>query len=66
MTRKKNSKNQKRLCEIEDRKIEILMEIAKINDNYNEQVTRLNSEYTRLDKEYYELRSEMIRSKQKE
>ena len=47
---------QNRLREIEDRKIEILLEIANINDNYKKKVSWLNSEYARLDKEYYQLK----------
>jgi hypothetical protein len=54
---------QKRLKEIEDRKIEILLEIAVINDNYNKMVSQLDSEYTRLDKEYYNLKLELINTK---
>jgi hypothetical protein len=56
---------QERLKEIEDRKIEILLEITDINDNYNKKVSRLNSEYALLDKEYYHLKIELINSKQK-
>ena len=51
---------QERLKEIEDRKIEILFEIADINDNYNKMVSQLNSEYARLDEEYYYLKFELI------
>jgi hypothetical protein len=65
MTNKKNLKKQQRLREIEDRKIEILIEIANINDNYSEKVSRLNSEYAKLDKEYYHLKLELIKIKQK-
>ena len=57
---------QQRLREIEDRKIEILLEIANINDNYSEKVSRRNSEYTQLDKEYYQLQLELLEKKQKE
>lgn len=57
---------QQRLREIEDRKIEILLEIANINDNYSEKVSRRNSEYTQLDKEYYQLHLELLEKKQKE
>jgi hypothetical protein len=53
----------KRIQEIEDRKIEILMEIARINRNYDEQVSKLNSEYERLHKELYKLQMEMITKK---
>jgi hypothetical protein len=56
---------QKRLKEIEDRKIEILLKIADINDIYNKKVSRLNSEYACLDKEYYYLKIELINTKQK-
>jgi hypothetical protein len=41
----------KRLGEINDRKIEILLEFGLINKRIEE----LKSEYSRLDKEYYEL-----------
>jgi hypothetical protein len=41
----------KRLGEINDRKIEILLEFGLINKRIEE----LRSEYSRLDKEYYEL-----------
>jgi hypothetical protein len=63
MVNKENK--QERLSEIEDRKIEILLEISNINDNYNEKVSRLNSEYARLDKEYYNLQLELINKKTK-
>jgi hypothetical protein len=61
MTCKTKLKNQQRLREIEDRKIEILMEIAKVNDSYDIQITRLNSEYSQLHEEYYKLKIEAIR-----
>jgi hypothetical protein len=62
MTNKKNLKKQ-RLREIEDRKIEIILEIAKINNQHSENISRLNSEYTRLDKEQYDLKLEFIKKK---
>ncbi|UCH88926.1 MAG: hypothetical protein JSV49_11925 [Thermoplasmata archaeon] len=65
MTNKNNLEIQERLREIEDRKIEILLEIANINDNYNEMILQLNSEYAQLHKEYYQLQLEFIRKKQK-
>ena len=52
-----------RLEEIEDRKIEILLEIGKTNKRYNETITRLESEYGEIDEEHYRLRLEMIRVK---
>ena len=65
MTNKKNLKKQQRLRSIEDRKIEIILEIAEINENYSEKLSRLNSEYAQLDKEYYHLKLELIKTKQK-
>jgi hypothetical protein len=56
-------KNQQRMKEIEDRKIEILLEIASINDNYSDKVSQLSSEYAQLHKEYYYLQLELISKK---
>ena len=53
----------KRLTEIEDRKIQILMETGKTNERYNKTISRLNSEYKLLDEEYYILKFEVIGSK---
>lgn len=66
MTNKIKLEKQQRLREIEDRKIEILLEITNINDNYSEKESRPNSEYTQLDKEYYQLQLELLEKKQKE
>ncbi|UCH89124.1 MAG: hypothetical protein JSV49_00300 [Thermoplasmata archaeon] len=66
MTNNINLKKQKRLIEIEDRKIEIVMEIASINDLKNKKVLQLNSEYAKLHEEYYHLKLDLIREKQKE
>jgi hypothetical protein len=63
MTNKMKLKIQQRLREIEDRRIEILMKIACINDDYNEKVLQLNSEYSQLHEEYYQLQLELIRKK---
>ena len=60
MTNKIKSKYNERLNEIENRKIQILLEIASINKNYHENVSRLNSEYSVLHKEYYQLKMELI------
>jgi hypothetical protein len=49
-------KNRKRLGEIEDRKIEILLEIGRINNEFDEKLSGLYSEYERLDKEYYKIK----------
>jgi hypothetical protein len=64
MTNEMKLKIQQRLREFEDRKIEILLEIANINDNYSEKISRLNSEYMQLDKEYYNLKLDLLRKKQ--
>ncbi len=47
---------QRRLVEIEDRKIEILLEIGRVNERYRETVSRLESEYERLDVEHFRLK----------
>lgn len=49
-----------RLEEIEDRKIEILLEIGRTNERYDETVSRLNSEYQRLDAEQFRLRMALM------
>ena len=54
---------QQRLSELEDRRIEILMEIGEVNREYDERLTRLGSEYDRLTAEYYELRMDQMRGR---
>jgi hypothetical protein len=56
MANKTKTKKQIRLIEIEDRKIEIILEIASINDLKKEKVLQLNSEYALLNEEYYYLK----------
>jgi hypothetical protein len=63
MTNKMKLIIQQRLREIEDRRIEILMKIAYINDDYNERISQLNTEYAQLHEEYYQLQLELIRKK---
>ena len=63
MTDKESVIKHQRLRDIENRKIEILLEIANINDIYSEKVSQLNSEYVLLHKEYYRLQLELIRKK---
>ena len=58
-------KTQKRLREIEDRKINILLEIASIKDKNCTKISRLNSEFTQLHQEYYQLQIGLMRKKQK-
>jgi hypothetical protein len=51
---------ERRIKEIADRKIEILLETIKINECESEILLKLNFEYTQLDKEKYRLQLEMI------
>jgi len=60
MRSKIEMERKRRIQQIEDRKIEILMEIASINKKYDEQFSRLNSEYESLHKELYRLQMEML------
>jgi hypothetical protein len=53
----------RRMSEIEDRKVEILMETGEENARYSEKISRLNSEYERLDREYRDLLFRSIRGK---
>jgi len=64
MANKKNGKKHKRLREIEDRRIEILLEIGSIDDDKIDTILELNSEYARLHKEQYLLQVELIREKE--
>ncbi len=57
-------KRQQRLKEIEDRRIEILLEIPSVKDN-TERISELDYEYVHLGDEYYRLKFELIREKQK-
>lgn len=63
MVNKLQEDKQKRLKEIEDRKIEILVEIGKINKSYGEEISKLRSEYIQLDNEYYSLKLELMKEK---
>lgn len=51
---------QARLEAIEDRKIEILMEIAEVNRDYGSRISVLDEEYAELDLEHFRLRLERI------
>ena len=51
---------QARLEAIEDRKIEILMEIAEVNREYDSRVSALDEEYSELDREHFQLRLDRI------
>ena len=63
MTKNSFKARKKRLREIEDRKIEILMEIGETNKEYNEKISSLDSEYKKLDKEYFTLKLDLIKQK---
>ena len=52
-----------RLSNLEDRRIEILMEIGEVNREYGETMSLLESEYARLTEEYYELRMGQLMSR---
>lgn len=56
-----DAERRRRLRWIEDRKIEILMEVAAINRDYDERVSVLREEYMELDSEYFALRFERMR-----
>jgi hypothetical protein len=51
----------RRLSDIEDRKIEILMELGDINREYDLRSTALREEYVELDAEHYRLKLLRIR-----
>jgi hypothetical protein len=53
-----------RMVEIEDRKIEILLEIGRANKRYGKAVSRFESEYERLDVEHFRLKMEMMKEGQ--
>jgi hypothetical protein len=53
MTNDLYKNKRKRLREIEDRKIEILLEIEKINKCYSKEISNLRSEYRQLGMEQY-------------
>jgi hypothetical protein len=59
----KDNEKQMRLREIEDRKIEILLEVPRVKDN-TEMISELNYEYIQLGNEYYNLKSKLIKEKQ--
>jgi hypothetical protein len=63
MTNNLNKNKQKRIKEIEERKIEILLETEKINKRYGKKISKLRSEYSQLDKEQYYLRLDLIKKK---
>jgi len=64
MTKYKSESKPERLKKIEDRKIEILMEIGETNKTYSINISKLQTEYKKLDKEQYHLLVEQIRSNQ--
>jgi hypothetical protein len=64
LANKEDNEKHRRMREIEDRKIEIILEIPKVNDNI-EKMIQLNYEYAQLGGEYYNLKLEVIMAKQK-
>jgi hypothetical protein len=61
MTGGRHEDIRRRLREIEDRKVEILLEIAHVDGDDMGRLSELNSEFTELDEEQYRLRMELIR-----
>ena len=59
----KRAKMHERMREIEDRRIEILMEIARLNSDYDEMISRLNKEYEKLHEEHYLIHMNLIKMK---
>ena len=57
-------RTRERLGDIEDRKIEILLELGRTNDRFSETVSRLNSEYRQLDAEHYRLRLKLMKDRE--
>ena len=60
MTISSDADADRRLREIEDRKIEILMEIAQVNRAFDGRISRLREEYAELDSEHYLLKLQRI------
>ena len=65
MTKNSVKARQKRLRQIEDRKIEILMEIGETNKKFSKKILKLQTEYKKLNKEYYYLQLALIKQKSK-
>jgi hypothetical protein len=61
-----DQRTRERISEIEDRKIELLLETGRTNKRYSETISRLDSEYKRLDGEHYQLRFELMKARAKD
>lgn len=61
MTGGRHEDIRRRLKEIEDRKVEILLEIVHIDEDDLGRISELNSEFIELDEEQYRLKMELIR-----
>ena len=64
MVRKIDAAIRQRLREIEDRKIEILLETGKANRSYADRIIKLDTEYKQLDEERLRLFLELHRKKE--
>ena len=64
MVRNVDGAKRQRLREIEDRKIEILLETGKANRSYADMIIKLDSEYKQLDEERLRLFLELHRKKE--
>ena len=64
MVRNVDAAKRQRLREIEDRKIEILLQTGKANKSYADTIIKLDSEYRQLDEERLRLFLELHRKKE--
>ena len=64
MVKNDEEAKRQRLREIEDRKIEILLETGKANRSYADTIIKLDSEYKQLDEERLRLFLELHRKKE--
>jgi len=64
MVRNVDGAKRQRLREIEDRKIEILLQTGKANRSYADTIIKLDSEYKQLDEEHLRLFQKLHRKKE--
>ena len=63
MVRNVDGAKRQRLREIEDRKIEILLQTGKANRSYADTIIKLDSEYKQLDDEHFRLFQKLHRKR---
>lgn len=54
------SRTRDRIAQIEDRKIEILFEIADIDEDDTGRLSELNAEYVKVDEEHFRIKMELL------